>query len=63
MFVYVGQILFYLAPEKILRVWIHGQLFYLNQFSAPELSEETVPKLLGIANLLKVRRLLSTNKI
>ena len=41
----------------------HGQLFYLNQFSAPELSEETVPKLLGIANLLKVRRLLSTNGI
>ena len=41
----------------------HGPLLNLNQFSAPELSEETVPKLLGIANLLKVRRLLLTNRI
>lgn len=32
--------------------------FVLFQIAAPELSEETVPKLLGIANLLKVRQYL-----
>ena len=37
--------------------------FCLEQIAATELSEETVPKLLGIANLLKVRFLFSSETV